>query len=371
MKIPEFDRSELKIVGGMPSPFGAPDTPIYNYPIPAADSVRLLYERKPAWQMLGVCDTELPIFTPAIIPDNVARAFVFDATYVPGESNQCGGKDMFGIDWEYVPSAGGSIVRPGKPFAEDMDDLLEKIVWPDPADWDWEGARKTNEAYIQSLGKPLNTWFLTGYFERLISLLDFENAVVALIDEDEQEGVHTFFDKLSNLYIDIIGRMIKTFPEIEVYYIHDDWGSQRASFFSPKTGKEMIVPYMKRVNDFIHAQGRYCHLHSCGHLMNQVDNFIAAGWDAWEPQLMNDIEQLYKDYGDRILLGTVPDYDPQNATEAEQRAAARAYAEKYCHSDKPSFLNFYAASAGRVTPAFSLALYEYSRLAYEKDRRDD
>jgi hypothetical protein len=30
---------------------------------------------------------------------------------------------MFGIEWEYVPQVGGSMVRPGKPFVEDANEI--------------------------------------------------------------------------------------------------------------------------------------------------------------------------------------------------------------------------------------------------------
>jgi hypothetical protein len=37
---------------------------------------------------------------------------------------------MFGIEWEYIPAAGGSMVRPGKPFLEDANEWKEKVVGP-------------------------------------------------------------------------------------------------------------------------------------------------------------------------------------------------------------------------------------------------
>ncbi len=37
------------------------------------------------------------------------------------------------------------------------------------------------------------------------------------------------------------------------------------------------------------------------------------------------------------------DYDVEGSTEEEQRAVARAYADKFCRAGKPSTLNMYAA----------------------------
>lgn len=162
--------------------------------------------------------------------------------------------------------------------------------------------------------------------------------------------------------------MVETFPEIDVFYIHDDWGSQRSSFFSPDTAAEMIIPYMKKLVAHIHEKGKIAHLHSCGHLMNQIENIIEAGWDAWDPQTMNDVFELHEKYGDKILIGITPKgfFDPFNSTEEEQRAAARKFAEKYCNSEKDSMLSIYALMEGYITPAFREEIYIQSRKRYAR-----
>ncbi len=366
MKIPEYNEKELQIVNELPNPMGGTISEL-SYPVTPKEALRMTYQRKPVWEVLPIFDAETLMFNPAVIPDNVARAFVFDASFVPGITNQEGGRDMFGIDWEYVPSAGGSMVRPGTPFIEDANDLVEKIVWPDIDSWDWEGSRRSNEAFLKANEKKsVCTWFFNGYFERLISLMEFEGASIALVDEDQQDAVHAFFDKLTDLYIRIFEKLFDTFPEIDGIYFHDDWGSQRSSFFSPDVAEEMIVPYMRRFTDYIHSKGRFCHLHSCGHLMNQLENIIAAGWDAWDPQPMNDSQQLYEEYGDRILMGVIPTpFNPETASEEEQIRAAIEFADKFCRPEKPSLLNIYALAQYQLTtPVFKKALYEASRKNY-------
>ena len=142
----------------------------------------------------------------------------------------------------------------------------------------------------------------------------------------------------------------------------------------------MIVPYMRRLTDFLHANGIFCELHSCGNNYKQVGNYIKAGWDAWAPQLMNDSYKIYDDFGDKILIATfpqnipeeimkLPTTDEQGAAfaklpEEEQRRIAREYADRVCVHGKPSFYNFYAAHW--LTPAFREELYKESRINYSK-----
>jgi hypothetical protein len=367
MKNPKFNPSELQVVAEMPDFFGGPGIPIYNFPVAGKEAVRALYERRAIWQVMLGIGGESKVFTPSINPDNVARAFVFDGTVVPGVSNLTGGKDLFGIEWEYIPTAGGSMVRPGKPFIEDANDIDKKVVWPDIDSWDWEGASKANEQYLSS-STAYAAMFMNGYFERLISFMDFEGAILAIVDEDQKDAVKHFFDKLSDLYIRMIDKFITYFPQIDLYTIHDDWGSQKDTFFSATVVTEMIVPSIRRVTDFIHSKSRFADLHCCGNNIKQVPNMIAAGFDSWTPQTMNDIEKIYDLYGDRILISTMPEiYDVNNSTEEEQRAYARAYANKYCRPDKPSSLSMYSMPRGGpniLTNDFREELYKQSRLNY-------
>lgn len=355
----QFDPKELEVVRKIPGFLGGPDTPVYNFPVTLREGTIALYQRKPYWQITSL---EQTIFCPKVNPDNIARAFVFDGYHMPpGEG---GGKDMFGIEWEYVPQVGGSMVRPGKPFLSDANEWSEKVVWPDIDSWDWEGSAKVNEPYLDTPFFNM-CWFLNGWYERLISFMDFEGAIVAMIDEDQKDAVKDFFDKLSDFYIRLFDRYLTYFPHIDGFCIHDDWGSQKETFFSPATVEEMIVPYMKRVTDFIHSKGKFCDLHSCGQLLKQVPNMIAAGWDSWGGQAMNDTQRIYELYGDKIIISVIPDmYDPTTKTEEEQRAAARAYAEKYCDPLKPSAFSFYGAAI--MTPVFREELYKQSRINYNR-----
>lgn len=361
MTIPKFDPKEMEVMGEIPtSPF-SPEMKIYNYPVSPCEAFKAMMSKKPVWQ---ISNLENQIFTPRIVPDNVARAFVFEAEPFDAVKDG-GGKDMFGIEWEYIEVAGGSMVRPGKPFMGDATEWYDKLVWPDIDSWDWKDSAKANNGTFL---KPENfniCWFQTGWYERLVSFMDFEGAIMAMIDEDQKEAVKELFMKLADLYISIFDKYLKHYENIDGFYIHDDWGSQKETFFSPVTAEEVIVPAMKKVTDFLHTKGKFAELHSCGQLQKQIPNFITAGFDAWGGQAMNDTQKIYELYGDKIMIGVIPDeFDPESTSEEEQRERAREYAEKFCKPEKPSFFNFYGAHM--MTPAFREELYKQSRINYSK-----
>ena len=373
--IPKFDPKELELVE-QPGAFGRM-AKSFRYPLNKHDHGVAMFTRKPWWQGMQAMDAT--IFTPRVIPDNVARGFVFEGARFDANA-EGGGPDMFGVEWEYIKSVGGSMVRPGKPFLEDISEWREKIVWPDIEKWDWEGSAKLNNGTYLRPENFNQMWFQTGFYERLIAFMEFEGAIMALFDEDSQEEVAAFFDKLTDFYITIFAKILETFPNIDAFFIHDDWGSQKETFFSPELAEKMIVPYMRRLTDFLHSKGKFCELHSCGNNYKQVENYIKAGWDAWAPQLMNDCYKIYDDFGDRILIATFPQNIPEEIMalptdqergaafaklpEEEQRRIAREYVDRCCRPDKPSFYNFYAAHW--LTPAFREEMYKQSRINYSK-----
>jgi len=253
------------------------------------------------------------------------------------------------------------MVRPGTPLLADANEWQEKLVWPDISKWDWEGAKELNKDFLNNDNYILS-FFFTGWYERLMTFMDFEGAIMAMIDEDQQDAVKALFDKLTDLYIDILEKYLEYFPQVDGFCFHDDWGSQRDTFFSPAIVEEMIVPYMKRVTDYLHSKGKFCDLHSCGQLWKQIPNMVAAGWDSWSPQLgINDTEALYNEFGDKLIIGIAPEYDPASSDE-EQRAAAKVFADKFCAPNKPSMINFYSNFA--MTRTFREELYKCSRENY-------
>jgi hypothetical protein len=352
MSVPKFNPKEIKA--------SAPgEMPVFDFPVTPKEGYLATYKRKPLW--LNMYGYEVARFSPKVNPDNVARAFVYDGSGMTKEEG--GGKDMFGLEWEYVPTVGGSMIRPGKPLMSDANEWYEKLQWPDVESWDWEGCAKVNKNFL-SKEKVNQVMLMNGWYERLISFMDFEGAIMAMVDEEQTDAVKELFYKLSDLYIQILDKYVTYFPDVEVYCIHDDWGSQKETFFSPDVVAELIVGPMKKVTDFLHSKGKYCDLHSCGQILKQVPNMIAAGWDSWNPQPMNDFKKIYELYGDKIIIGAMPDDvgSLKSVSEDEQRARAREFARMYCKPQKPTTLN-YGANAF-VTPAFLEELYKESRTIY-------
>lgn len=243
-------------------------------------------------------------FCPRIFPENVCRGWVEEKEKYTGPM---GGKDMFGVEWIYMPEVGGSMVKPGNPTLRDISEWKEKLVFPDIETWDWEGCARENNEYLNSSGKFVETWIFTGLFERLISLLEFENAAMTMVDEDCEEDLAAFFQALTDLYCRMIVKIHETFPAVNAIYFHDDWGSQMAPFFSPAVCEEKLAPWLKKVVDCCHENGLFFDFHCCGKSEKLAPIMVACGVDSWCGQELNDKVALTKAYGDKMVIGR---YDP-------------------------------------------------------------
>lgn len=344
-----FEQSELQIIEELPSFMpGFPGTPLRNTPIAWRENVLSMFrDKRPYWMPLPSDQT---MMVPDIYNFALGRGWGSSIT------------DAFGLQWEWVDSAGGSIVRPGTGvLLEDVRDWKEKVKIPDIDQWDWEGAAKANK-----IDRRIFTVvsFINGFwFERLVSFMEFAPAAMALLDEDQLPAIHELFEAMTELAIRLVDKFCAYFPALDGFNIHDDWGSQRAPFFSQKLADELFLPYMKKLCDHIHTKGRYATLHSCGHGEDRIETFIAAGFDGWDPQPMNDTRGLWEKYGDKIVISVIPEpFNPATTSEEEQRRLAREFAKRFCIPGKPAQVGFYAMEY--LTPAFTDELYKTSRQIY-------
>lgn len=300
----KFDESELQIRDEVQTMFGG-KVQIFSTPITPKENTLRLYEGKtPMWAPFS--SGESNHFMLSCDPENQARS-----------PKTKGGIDGYGIEWVFIEQAGGAIVKPGDPKILDINHWEDYVTIPDPDTWDWEGCyNETSKTFRDDMvvycGCP-------GYlFERLIAGMDFAQAAVALIDDEQKEGVHRFFREVTNVHKKTYKNLKKWFNP-DIVNVNDDWGSQRAQFFSNETYREMIFPYIKEIVDYAHELGMLVDLHSCGFVEPLVPFMIEEGINSWGGQRLNDKTKLKQMYGHDMYFTANLTCDP-DATEEEMDA---------------------------------------------------
>lgn len=348
-KIP-FQESEMQSGEVYPVPFpGAPGILKPAYPISPKENFLRTLAGHPVWLP---SDRELMMFAPSTIGENTVRGMVIESRGVPEE--QFGGKDFFGVEWKYVPAQKGSMVVPGSPLMEEAGEWKEKVQFPDMSEWDWEECAERNKPLLKQ-DRIIKTPLYTGFFERLVSFMDMEGALIALIDEDQQEDVKELFDALADFYLEYLHNMKRYFG-VDMVWFHDDWGSQRAPMFSYATAEEMIAPFLKKVADGVHKEGMIFEFHSCGRIDDLIPLIVEAGADLWDGQAMNDKVSLSKKY--RGKLGIEVDTEiPPEMTDEDLRKYVRNIIENHAPG-------IFLSKTFRADPRLTPFAYEESRKIY-------
>lgn len=300
-----FSEDELQQKGFYDSPIpGQPSAPILNSPVTAKENIMMaLNGEKPYWYpLVGMVGGDYKPLRPRMLPDNYIARYIMDGEPpIDWEGIPIDQPSWFDTTWRYEAVAGGPMIVPGSNKITDMNDW-EQLTFPNLDDYDWEGSAAANKAYIDC-GLPVEFGIATGYWERLMSILPVADAAMALIDDECQDAVHAFFTKLTDLYVDYLGR-IKKYYDPDIVLLHDDWGHQNSTFFSIDTCYEMIYPYFKKFVDTVHSLGMRFELHCCGRAETLVPVMIDAGVDLWCPQPMNDCKALAEKYrGKGITFG--------------------------------------------------------------------
>ncbi|NQU42303.1 hypothetical protein HQ520_03400 [bacterium] len=132
-----------------------------------------------------------------------------------------------------------------------------------------------------------------------------------------------FLRGLSNLWMDIheaeeeLSRLLDILVEMNLYAIEryaqagadglifcDDWGLQNRLMISPDSWRHLWKPRYARVYDAAHQAGMATFLHSCGHIVDILDDLIDAGLDViqMDQQMNMGLETLGERFGGRITF---------------------------------------------------------------------
>ena len=343
MNRPEFSEQELTITGrlepdvsinrilksaGMPE---LPGEPIYDRPISVTDNFNLLmHGEKPMWMpQVGYVYSNTLAFSPREVPDNYCEHTIHDATNdLPDYDSNTQKSSWFDLEWVYVPAAGGATVKPGEPKVPNITEWEKYVSSPDLNQIDWDSVMERNKDYFK-IDKAGELHIMTGSWERLMCLMDVDSAAIALIDEDEQDGIHSFLDMHTTLYCDYINK-IKDMFDIQGVLVHDDWGHQNGPFFSTDTAREMLLPYLKRIIDTCHDRGLFYEQHSCGKNEAFIPMYIEAGVDLYCPQDINNFDEMLKmTKGSNLTIGLPMPIIKPGTPETDIRNMAADWFDRY------------------------------------------
>jgi len=135
-------------------------------------------------------------------------------------------------------------------------------------------------------------------FERLHSLRGMENVFADFYTHETE--TRRLLDALAEYVLELI----RQWGELgaDAVFLTDDWGSQTALMISPDMWRRFFKSHYQRLFAEAHRLGMDVVFHSCGNVMDLVDDLIEVGVDVLDPVQPGamDIQQLARRYGGRV-----------------------------------------------------------------------
>ncbi len=193
----------------------------------------------------------------------------------------------------------GAMPAPGMNILDDITEWRDKVKIPDLTGRDWEGYYTKQVEKIDRKNKAV----MVGggdYFLTLVSLMGFENTLMALYEEPDE--VKELLDYISGFYIRVMKEQIR-WCKPDIFGLMDDDAAYRAPFFSVEMYREFFKPYHKLHCDLARENGMMVTRHDCGKSEQFIDDWLEIGIVSWNPcQITNDLKGIKKKYGDRLTL---------------------------------------------------------------------
>ncbi|MCL2362989.1 MAG: hypothetical protein FWC73_14405 [Defluviitaleaceae bacterium] len=196
------------------------------------------------------------------------------------------GLDNWGCLWESYESSNLGEVKDSP--LKDWNDF-DKLTIPSldvPGIWDRSRSarEKAGDKYV--LGN------VSSLYERVHFVRGLDNTWCDIMEEPD--NLKKFVNLLADMNIEIIRR----YAEFGVDGIIncDDWGLQNRLMISPDSWREIWKPAYKRVYDAAHAAGLDTWLHSCGYILDIMEDLIEIGLDVidMDQQMNMGLDNLQK-----------------------------------------------------------------------------
>lgn len=180
------------------------------------------------------------------------------------------------------------------------EESMQTYPWPDPT--------KGNYEIYTNLEKELpgDMKILAcsdgGILENAIDIVGFESlCLMTMLQPDLTKEI---FDRIGERLLKYYS-IISSFKSVGVCMVNDDWGFKTQTMLPPETMRTYVFPWIKKIVNVIHDNGKPAILHSCGNLEEIMHIIIYElnfdGKHSYEDSI-HPVEEAIHLWGDRIAI---------------------------------------------------------------------
>jgi len=190
--------------------------------------------------------------------------------------------------------------------AETIADIENYKGFPDPDNYNVKYSREQLE---WAAGNCLIGGSWASFFHDATDLMDMATFFMNMYSNEEV--AEALVEKCVDFYYEIDRRTFRDNPgAVDMYFIGNDFGSQRALLMSPDKWRKFFKPGLKKLVEQAKKNGCVTALHSCGDIHEIIGDLIEIGVDAINPiqvYASNMVpEVLVREYGaDCVFFGGI------------------------------------------------------------------
>jgi uroporphyrinogen decarboxylase len=219
--------------------------------------------------------------------------------------------DSYEDEWHIVrrrPPGGFyyDLVHPPLAKADSLWDL-KSFSWPDPLDPGRTRGLKEKAIALSRTDYAIVAFFPGWVVLQAMQLRGFDNFLVDLVLNESfacalMDRVVEFNLAMGEAFFDAVG------PYVDVVYMSDDVCTQQGPMMSPDVYRRLIKPRHEKLIQFVKERCNAKILfHSCGSIVNLLDDLIDIGIDAINPvqvasRGMADTAELKRRFGTRVAF---------------------------------------------------------------------
>jgi uroporphyrinogen decarboxylase len=138
------------------------------------------------------------------------------------------------------------------------------------------------------------------------TLLGFENMGYLIVDNFPL--VEAVFNKVGEIIYEFYKNAVEI-DNVEGFFQGDDLGFKTSTFLSPEDLRKLVIPWHKKFAEIAHQNGKMYWLHSCGNILNVIEDFIdnvkIDAFHSFQDEII-PVWEFKKRYGEKIaVLGGV------------------------------------------------------------------
>jgi len=203
-----------------------------------------------------------------------------------------------GLEW---PIKGWDTWNEIKSERMKLDNIKDRL----PSNWNELVKKYKNRDFPLALGG-----YPCGIFGTLTHLVGYEN--LFLFYYDEPDLIKDILDRITDIWI-ALWEEVLSYTSVDLCNLWEDISSGKGSMVSPAIIKEFVLPYYKKISNFLKSKKINTFLvDTDGDCNELVPLFIKAGVNGMYPMEVSagmDVVTLRKKYPDFLLMGGIPKLD--------------------------------------------------------------